>query len=177
MIVPGGMQGASMKWSKLKQRIEVGFADAVKGRVEVWSTRYRKAHDEFGEGWITVDGEKVHGIGSTRFLIDYWQESEQLSNQEGLSSLEAWGEAKRHLHAEGNMALWAFNAALFDYLSLPFDRILASEVALIRALGMLDRRLGKRRLAHMDTSAEPDLVRRLHRFRCECEGLRPAEGV
>lgn len=44
-----------MKWSELKKRIEEKFAESVHGRVEVWATRYRHAHDQEGEAWITFD--------------------------------------------------------------------------------------------------------------------------
>ena len=48
-----------MKWSQLKKRIEESFADSVRGRVEVWNTRYRRAHDDAGEAWITIDKQRV----------------------------------------------------------------------------------------------------------------------
>lgn len=53
-----------MMWSKLKSRIEAGFADCLKGRVEIWNTRYRGAHDQEGEGWITSHGERIHSMSS-----------------------------------------------------------------------------------------------------------------
>ena len=53
-----------MPWSKLKQRIEETFADSVRGRVELHQTRYRRAHDQAGELWITLDGEQILSAGS-----------------------------------------------------------------------------------------------------------------
>lgn len=52
-----------MRWSKVKQRIEAGFAPSVQGRVEVWQTRYHRAHDSDGEGWITLDGRNIATFG------------------------------------------------------------------------------------------------------------------
>src|SRR4051812_28421733 len=51
--------GSSMKWSKLKQQVESMFAESVRGRVALWTTRYEKAHDRFGRSWITVDGREI----------------------------------------------------------------------------------------------------------------------
>ena len=48
-----------MRWSKLRQRVEAMFAEGVRGRVELRTTRYEKAHDRFGRSWITVDGREV----------------------------------------------------------------------------------------------------------------------
>src|SRR5579862_3191216 len=53
------MQRSIMRWSKLKQRVEAMFADGVRGRVELHTTRYAKAHDRFGRSWMTVDGREV----------------------------------------------------------------------------------------------------------------------
>ncbi|NQT88950.1 hypothetical protein HQ560_19435, partial [bacterium] len=48
-----------MKWSKLKSQVEGMFADSVRGRVRLHSTRYRKAHDQDGRAWITIDGREI----------------------------------------------------------------------------------------------------------------------
>ncbi len=47
-----------MRWSQLKKMIEATFADHVKGRVEVFVTRYRHAHDAAGEAWIVIGGKR-----------------------------------------------------------------------------------------------------------------------
>ena len=61
---------------------------------------------------------------------------------------------------------------MFAYLHLSIDDILASENVLIRAIGMLDRRLGKRRLPALAGSVNHPLVRLLYVFRCEAEGIK-----
>ena len=44
-----------MQWSKVKKRVEATFADCVRGRVEIWATRYRESHD--GERvWMRLEG-------------------------------------------------------------------------------------------------------------------------
>src|ERR1044072_4954234 len=45
-----------MRWSKLKKLVEGSFAESVRGRVHVYSTRYQCS---CGRGWITVDGEEL----------------------------------------------------------------------------------------------------------------------
>jgi len=52
-----------MKWSKLKKQIEDKFCESLKRRVELRSTRYRRAHDHDGKGWFTVDKRCVHSSG------------------------------------------------------------------------------------------------------------------
>lgn len=61
--------------------------------------------------------------------------------------------------------------ALRSLINEPIDNILRSEDVLVRALGMLDGRLGKRRLKEISVDDEPEIVRRLWLFRCYVEGL------
>lgn len=48
-----------MRWSKLKKQLEDFICPCLKGRVEFWITNYRKAHDQMGRTYITVDGKEV----------------------------------------------------------------------------------------------------------------------
>ena len=80
-------------------------------------------------------------------------------------------EAGKALQERGVIPVREFMTALFDYLNMSIDDILASDNFVVRAFGMLDRRLGKRRLAAMDVSAEHPFVRTLHDLRCSAEGV------
>lgn len=48
-----------MRWSKLKNQLEDFICLPLKGRVEFWVTNYRKAHDQMGRAYITVDGKEL----------------------------------------------------------------------------------------------------------------------
>lgn len=171
-----------MRWSKLKQRFEDCLAESARGRVEVWSTRYRKAHDQDGEAWITIDGQRVHSMGTLTHLTEWYERSRQLQidrncpdyrDREQIDGYRAaQSEVEAQLRAEGTIPLWEFNDALFEYLNMPLDHILTSDQTVIRALGMFDKRLGKRRLASMDVSDEHELTKNFFRIRCAFEGLR-----
>jgi hypothetical protein len=171
-----------MEWSKLKQRIEDGLADSAKGRVEVWTTRYRKAHDQEGEAWITIDSQRVHSMGSLTHLAEWYERSHELQKNRGCLDyrdreqidgyLEAQREVETQLRAEGVIPPWKFNEALFDYLNMSLEQILRSDQMIIRALGMFDKRLGKRSLTSMDVSGEHELIQGFYRVRCAFEGLR-----
>ncbi|MGR3838045.1 MAG: SF0329 family protein [Cognatishimia sp.] len=170
-----------MRWSKLKQRIEAGFADSAKGRVEIWSTRYRKSHDQEGEAWITIDGQRVYSMGSLTYLVEWYERSSDLQEKRGCLDFrdcekidgyrDAQMEVAKQLHDEGVMSLGEFNGALFDYLNMSVNEILSSDQMIVRALGMFDRRLGKRRLSLMNVSDEPELIQGFYRVRCAFEGI------
>jgi hypothetical protein len=60
-----------------------------------------------------------------------------------------------------------------QYLSLSIDDALTSPNYVARALAMLDRRFGRRRLRVWEPTAEQHkLVVRMYRLRCEAEGLK-----
>lgn len=169
-----------MKWSQLKTRVEALFADAVKGRVALRTTRYRKAHDTMGRAWITLDGAEIVNMCSYAEEIAHWREARRLQQETGCTDYlnpehkagyyAAFDEAKETLRRSGVFSPHEFHQALFDYLNLPVEQILASPDPVTRAIGMLDRRVGLRRLASVDVAHEHPLVRRLHEFRCEAEG-------
>lgn len=161
-----------MKWSTLKSRIEDGFAASVQGRVEVWTTRYRTAHDQEGEGWITIDKARIYSTSSPAFYNARANLASIIRADTNLSPLEAWEKAENHLEENAITSRAGFNCALFEYLNLSIEDVLTSDNVIIRALGMLDKRLGKRRLKGLDMQGEKELVRSFHRIRCDLEGIR-----
>ena len=132
-----------MRWSKLKQQVEAMFADAVCGRVELRTTRYAKAHDRFGRSWITVDGREVSNM----------------SNYLACGDLVADRSPDRF--DVGVFAGYDLPVAMRAYLTLSIDAAIASPNPLIRALAVLDRRAGERRLARIDPGGEVPIVREL----------------
>lgn len=168
-----------MQWSKLKQRVESLFAEAVKGRVALGTTRYHKAHDQMGRGWITFDGREVISMCSFAAGNALWREASRLQRERGCANFfdpaqaagyrAAYVEAGKKIHAEGVYSRPEFHEALFNYLNLPIEKILTSPDPMTRAIGMLDRRVGSRRLAAVDVEHEHPLVREFYEFRSKAE--------
>lgn len=171
-----------MKWSQLKKRIEATFADSVAGRVEVWNTRYRKAHDAEGEAWITIDKQRVSSMGTYTYFMESDREQSRLCMELGCTDFrdplqreafrQAQEQADQIVNDRGIYRMEDVNSALFDLLNLSIDDAIRSDNAIIRAFATLDRRFGKRRLAVFDDTKEHPLVRTLFRFRCEAEGIK-----
>lgn len=154
-----------MKWSQLKKRIEATLADSVRERITFGMTSYRKCHDQLGRGWITIDGREILSMPEMDFDIEVYHRTreQQITYEEArrqVRSLNLFGQSDLH-------------HSLLEYLSLNIDEILSSDNALIRSLGMLDARTGKRRLLKLDNGEEHDLVRRLYLLRCDAERIVP----
>ena len=122
-----------MRWSKLKQRIEAGFARELSGRVQFCTTRYRNAHDGMGRSWITVDGEEIANM-------------QHLAGEAACESSDSF--------EDGVFTAYDLPIAMRQFLNMSIDDALASSNPLIRAIAVIDRRLGKRRVQLLDASAE-----------------------
>lgn len=179
-----------MQWSQLKKRLEATFASSVQGRVEIWATRYRHAHDKAGEAWITLDKKRVVSMGTWTYELESAKvqkaNSLETDSTDVLRSAhpthpgvqdhhndyaDAANEADQMLQGQGIYPLRDAYAAFSAYLNLSIEEILASDNPLIRSLGMLDKRFGKRRLKTFDHTSESVLVKKLYECRCLCEGM------
>jgi hypothetical protein len=158
-----------MKWSKLKDRIEEQFADSVRGHAAIHITRYGPGlSSAMTRGWLTWDGEEILNFST----INWLKAAHEIQNTSG-STFDA---TRDYLHEQGDYSRFDFTDALEEYLSLSIGSALQSNNMLIRALAMLDRRVGKRRLKGLqfDTTEYP-LVKQLYTLRCAAEGILPTD--
>lgn len=166
-----------MQWSKLRSQVEDLFADSVKGRVRLHSTRYRKMHDQQGRAWITIDGEEI--VNMTNLFKWLYQRDRRAAELAGVEPggqtwedyASKWCDAEQELRQESVFWQGDLGDAMFSYLQSSIDHIVSSDNILIRAIGMLDRRVGKRRLAILSETIDHPLVALLHTFRCDAEGM------
>lgn len=175
-VTTGFEGGAGVRWSQLKRRIEGGFALRVRGRVEVGLTRYRHSPHQLGEAWVTFDKRKAVTMAAIRFENAQYEIAQRVRKErdhldQPYPDVAEWAEASRQLHDSGVFHSDEFTGPIFSYLNLSIDGALSSESAVVRAFAMLDRRLGKRRLAGIDVTNENVLVGEFHRFRSAVEGL------
>ena len=166
-----------MQWSKLRSQVEDRFAESVKGRVRLHSTRYRRMHDQEGRAWITIDGEEIINMPHIfKWMYERSVRAAELAGVENQFSnwqemLAFWPIAEQQLEDDSIFWQGELGDAMFQYLHLPVAEILPSENILIRAIGMLDRRVGKRKLSALQGVVKHPLVRMLYQFRCEVEGI------
>lgn len=153
-----------MIWSKLKKRVESFFAPEAKGRIELRATRYHDV-DRTGRGYITIDGQEIINMAHYTFWKEERPRIDAIAGSLNLSPAEAQGIADAELHAEGIFSLDGFYSSLEQYLDSSIEDSLASSNVLIRALAMIDNRVGKRRLSTIDVSKEHPMVRRFYEIR------------
>lgn len=161
-----------VRWSRVKSRVRALLAGAVKDRVDFHSTRYRRAHDSDGRAWITLDGEEVLNMATIvawRTQYDMAYRMKEAFNGDSMAFNAGWDYAKEYMRDESIFWQHEFGQALFKYPNLPIDEILSSPNPLIRAIGVLDRRVGRARLIGLLKDEPHPLVMRLGAFRSVAE--------
>jgi hypothetical protein len=167
-----------MQWSKLKSRIKALICPELHNRIDFHVTRYREPHGDAGEAWITVDGKKIFGASYHRFLNEEHEErsTDQPDNADTsgwryFGDADAYVEIAHTLHEREIHDSYELVHALHSYLDLSVQDALKSENPYIRALAIVDRRIGKRTLDKLNI-AETDhsLVRSFYALRTQPRG-------
>ena len=160
-----------MKWSKLKKETEARFAESVRGRVHVYSTRYKCS---CGHGWITVDGKQVVDFSTlaagNRYRAFYHETTE---TECAKHPAVADGERTAGRLAEyGEFSRFDLHEACWAFIHSNIRESLESANPLIQSLAVLDGRVGRQRLIRVAATSPHPLVTALLRFRLEAEQVR-----
>ena len=148
-----------MRWSKLTSSLEALRVPALAKRVSIHQARYRYTREEVGRVWVTVDGREVASFDTSTYM----RRRAELGTDD---------RAREMLRRRGQYDDYEAIVDLEAYLSLPIDEALTSPSPLLRALAVIDRRVGKRRLRTLAVGPlEHPLVRQMYLLRCEAEGV------
>jgi hypothetical protein len=139
-----------------------------------------------GRSWITIEGVEVYNFCTHRYLLDKhtlesgirlandatdWRDPKQSD-----ACYAAGDEAQEILETTGVVSQKFFERSIEAYPSLSIDEAVQSSNFIHRALAMVDRRLGKRRLKSLSfRTDEHPLVLKLYEYRCASEGIVPRE--
>ena len=158
-----------MKWSKLKKQIEENFADSIKGRIEIFTTAYRR-QDEIARSWIVIDGKQEVSLTD----CDSWWEQgayfHELTPTDCLTH-KAVNNSERiegNLHEAGEFSSYDFKIMCFESLSISAHDCIKSEHPLLRVIGVLHRKLGIAKVKEMQKDSNP-MVAYFAIFRMQAE--------
>lgn len=158
-----------MQWSKLKSRVIALIEPKVRKRVDFHLTQHRTHYDEVSqrvcacpnaprEIWIMVDGLKVFSANYSEYEME-----EQVLWSYGINPQQAVDVlARREMHDYRRVG-----DSLRAYLDLDPHEALTSCDPILRALAIIDGRVGKRTLKKlMIGDDEHSLVRVFYSLRC-----------
>lgn len=162
-----------MRWSKLKQTIESKFSDNVSGRVELFSTAYRKPNSGSGRGWITIDKVEIVNFATIKSWWNFGAYYHEATKTDYLKhpAVEADQRSIKLLAEEGEFSRFDLHNCCWEYLNLTIEQALEHDSPVINSLAVLDKRLGKRRIAVIDRNNLHPLTRKLLEFRLSVENL------
>lgn len=161
-------------WSGTRKKLETDYlCPALRGRVRYFATTYRESHDREGRAAILVDGVEVLKSSYYEFAPAYWKLQSELRKLGETDWREAAFKAGQTVLEDGLFDQRDFYAAFQEFDNQSMETSLSSENPIVRIFALLDRRLGKRRLAALEETMENELdwVRPFYLLRMEAEGL------
>lgn len=163
-------------WSGTRKKLETDYlCPALRGRVRYFAATYRKSHDRgMNRVAILVEGTEVLKSDCVTYFHVLWQRARDYQDEQGLNWREAALRAGQTVLEDGLFDLWDFYAAFQEFDNQSIGASLSSKNPLVRVFALLDRRVGKRRLAALADTMESELdwVQPFYRLRMEAEGLR-----
>lgn len=168
-----------MMWSKLKKQLEDFICPSLKGRVEFWITNYRKAPDQLGRAYITVDGKEVINMCTYKKEVGIYRTEQEIKERDNIDFNEydyeqdemsellrkiGYSEemisqiainraindiAEKKVEEKGIFAQYDFFEAVKAFLNSPIEESLKSDNPIIKSLAVIDKRIGKRTLSKL----------------------------
>ena len=147
-------------WSGIRKKLETEYlAPSLRGHIQYYATSYSRSPDHEGRAAIRYDGKEI----IKGCYYNNWIKADLFPKDEKYE--------KRMKEEFAFMDDTALRLGIFDQQSIEMS--LKSENLIVRIFAVLDRRVGKRRLALMkETIAEePDTFREFYAIRMKAEGL------
>ena len=147
-----------MQWSKLKTRIKMLISPVLRKRLDFHITSYRESHDGVEKAWVTLDGVKFFNCGHYDYEFSF---AEGFYAGMSKDELMEWLE-KQEIHSPSYMV-----GSMRAYLDTSIAEALRSDNPFIKALAIIDRRVGKRTLEGIKIGgSEHTLVKSFYELRC-----------
>lgn len=140
-----------MQWSKIRTQLRSLVTPSLAKRVDFHLTNYRHHSDHAHEVWITVDKERV-------FTASYCAHMIEECVMSGRTGLPYWGVGKSEKELDDLLIAREVHAAtdvvgtLRTYLDLDPKVALTSTDPLLKALAIVDRRVGSRTIRELKVS-------------------------
>jgi hypothetical protein len=169
----------NQQWSKVKKKLDSFRCEILKDRVQFTVTNYRRAHDQLGRAWITVDKKEVLNMCTITSETALNRREYEIKREKQIPYTD-WSqnrsigmEAHEWILNEGVFAQYDFFDAVEEYFQQSIEESLKSNNMLIKILALIDRRVGKRTLEKINESmlCEIEIVQIFYKLRCEAEGI------
>lgn len=166
-----------MIWSKIKRKVENGFAEKLKGKIQIYVTSYGSDYDItdlFNRGWITVNGKEVVNFSTPdAFYLNgtnfHYATPTDCAKSENLKYDER---DSKLLSEKGEFSKYDLSYCCYAYLNFAIEEAINHESPIINMLAVLDKRMGKRRLLKLSQEELHPLVKYFLKLRLESENIK-----
>ncbi len=165
-----------ISWSAMRKVLEKdNICESLKGRIQYFSTRYHKMHDQEGRVAIRLDGKEIYKSCYYDW-VDKLYEGMHIyydSDIEDMSCLE-FDEAFRNKTQDfKGFDRINFYDAFYIYQNSSIDDSLKSANPITRLFAIMDKRVGKRRLQNIipETKNQPEWLQVFYLLRLEADGV------
>ncbi len=158
-----------MKWSKLRKELKDRLADNLKDRLDYHLTTYKNSTGYLGRAWITYDGKEILNFSNQ----DTWNEYKSYSNELAETHYVSHEEIKMDERNDGNImekgefSKYDFAENAFRFLNLNVQEAVKSPNPILKALAVVDKRIGKRTLNELNKSESHPMIKHLIELRTE----------
>jgi hypothetical protein len=167
---------AGLPWPKMRSRVRDLICPALRKRIDFHVTSYRRSHDEAEKAWITVDGERL--LTCSWYRHQWHGAARDLRGRLIQDTRGFVADTSRPIPSRDEAGLFLpqdMGQALRDYPDMSLRAARASTNPFIKALSLVDRRIGVRTLKNVNLENDHEFVRTFHRLRMEAEAAaRPA---
>lgn len=159
-------------WSGIRKKLETEYlAPSLRGHIQYYATSYSRSPDHEGRAAIRYDGKEIiKGCYYNNWIkVDLFPKDEKYEKR----MKEEFAFMDDTALRLGIFDQRCFYNAFAEFDQQSIEMSLKSENLIVRIFAVLDRRVGKRRLALMkETIAEePDTFQEFYAIRLKAEGL------
>ena len=158
-----------MKWSKLRKELKDRLADNLKSRFDYHLTTYKNSTGYLGRAWITWDGKEILNFSNQ----DTWNEYKSYSNELAATHYISHNQIKSTERTEGKImekgefSKYDFAENAFLFLNFNIQKAIKSDNPILKALAVVDKRIGKRTLNDLKKSENHPMIKHLIKLRTE----------
>ena len=158
-------------WLGLNNWLKDSLCEEFRDRISYFLTRYHKVHDTYGRAAILLDGKELVCFSWIERYRQEWEVSEKHQENESMDWYQLREELKPQWDENCTYCDFDFLNGVLEFRNLSVQDALDSENYIVKILGILDRRVGKRTLDKIRQSGEylqyPAWVRQFFELRLE----------
>lgn len=132
-------------------------------------TTYKNSAGYLGRAWITWDGEEILNFSNQ----DTWNQYRSYSHEQTQTgyithdTIKLEERTENSLMEKGEFSKYDFANNAFDFLNLNVQDALKSDNPILRALAVVDKRIGKRSLTDLKKIESHPMILHLMQLRME----------